>query len=159
MGTSRLLYARTVIHQMGWDRTTAREMVLVAVMTGEDSKALWNPLDTTMPAVGATPYNSFGTNGEYHVWNYATAESGVAATVATLRQSNMAPWVDEIAKPRQSAEEMTRAFAACPWGGIGDVLPLEIVQDWEAKRRTYESDATQPVYGNGIWPYRLNGKP
>ena len=144
---------------MGWDRTVNREMTLVAVMTGEDAHAHWNPMDTTMPSVGATPYNSFGPNGEYHVWNYATAIAGIEATVATLRQDNMRPWVSVIERPRLPAEEMTRAFAQCPWGGIGDVLPLEIVQAWEVKNRNYERDAMAWVDGNGIWPYRRNGKP
>jgi hypothetical protein len=134
-------------------------MVLVAVMTGEDSHALWNPHDTTMPANGATPYNSFGTHGEYHVWNYPTALVGVEATVATLRQGNMSPWVDVIARPRQSAETMALAFEDCPWGGLGDKLPLEIVQDWLAKRRNYGSDASTWVDGDGDWPFRKNGKP
>lgn len=158
MGTTRLLFARAVIQEMKWDRTPAREMVLVAVMTAEDSRALWNPMDTTMPAVGATPYNSFGPNGEYHVWNYATAMSGVEATCATLRQSNMAPWVDVIAEARQSAETMALAFERCPWGGIGDSLPLRIVQEWTSKSRSYVNDARYAVAGNGQWTYRTNGK-
>jgi hypothetical protein len=159
MGVTRLLYARAVIQRMRWDRTPAREMTLVAVMTGEDSRALWNGMDTTMPMAGATPYNSFGPNDEYHVWNYATAMSGVEATVATLSQANMRAWVDVIALPRQSAETMTLAFERCPWGGFGDALPLQIVQDWLTKRRDYKSDANQLVYGNGVWPYKRNGKP
>jgi len=159
MGTTRLLFARAIIHAMGMDRTTAREMVLVAVMTGENSRAHWNPADTTMPSRGATPYNSFGPHGEYHVWNYASDRAGVEATVATLRQGNMAPWVDVLAKPRQSALVMARAFAEVPWAGVGDLVPYRIVEAWETKQRRYASDANAWVDGNGPWTYKRNGKP
>ncbi len=159
MGTTRLLYARALIHQMGWDRTVAREMCLVAQMTAEGAHAHWNPMDTTMPSTGATPYNSFGANGELHVWNYATASAGVEATLATLRQENMRPWTEVIARPRQPVEEMARAFGNCPWGGIGDMVPLEIVQAWVSKTRNYKSDANAWVDGPGSWPFRRSCKP
>lgn len=159
MGTTRLLYARAVIQTMKWDRTTAREMVLVAVMTGENSRAGWNPMDTTMPSPGATPYNSFGPHGEYHVWNYADARLGVEATCATLRQENMRPWVDVMASPRLSAVVMAKAFAECPWAGVGDLTPMHIVEAWQNKQRRYASDAHTWVEGQGPWTYRNNGKP
>ena len=159
MGTTRLLFARAIIQAMKMDRTTAREMVLVAVMTGENSRAHWNPMDTTMPSNGATPYNSFGPHGEYHVWNYASDRAGVEATVATLRQSNMAAWVDVLERPRQSALVMARAFSEVPWAGVGDLVPYRIIEAWETKQRRYASDADAWVEGNGPWTYKRNGKP
>lgn len=53
---------------------------LVAWQTAEDTSAGWNPLATTLPAPGATRYNSAG------VRNYDTLEDGLQATVATLDQ-------------------------------------------------------------------------
>lgn len=159
MGTTRLLYARAVLQKAQLPRTTAHEQCLVAVMTGESSMAGWNPLDTTLPRLGATPYNSFGLHGEYHVWNYPSAVIGIDATVSTLLQSNMAPWVDILRQPRSTAVECLVGFARCPWGGVGDTLPLRIAQEWSAKDRSYSSDAHSWVSGKGIWPYRRNGKP
>src|SRR5580692_7392155 len=42
----------------------------VTQATLEDSEAEWNPSDTTQPEDGATPFNTFGPGGRYHVWNY-----------------------------------------------------------------------------------------
>lgn len=159
MATSRILYARALIHGLGAPRKPDTEMAIVAVMVGESSRAAWNPLDTTMPATGATPYNSFGPNGEYHVWNYPDAHTGVAATLATMRQSNMTEWADAIRRGTLSAEDICVAFSHTPWGGVGDVLPLEIVKDWRARSRNYGRDAKVEVWGAGSWPYRRNGAP
>lgn len=51
----------------------------------EGSDAEFNPLDTTWHEEGATPYNSFESNGQtMHVWNFPNEETGVRATVSTL---------------------------------------------------------------------------
>jgi hypothetical protein len=53
---------------------------LVAWQTAENTTAGWNPLATTLPASGATQYNSAG------VRNYSSLEDGIQATVDTLDQ-------------------------------------------------------------------------
>lgn len=159
MGTTRIAYARAIIQALEADRTTAREMSLVAVMTGENSRAAWNPMDTTWEAPGVTPYNSFGPNGEYHVWNYPNAIEGIEATIATMRQRNMAPWLDVLLEPRVPAIEICRAFGEVPWAGIGDRVPMDLVSAWDNHSRRYQSDAQAWVEGYGIWPYKRNGKP
>lgn len=52
---------------------------LVTWQTAENTTAAWNPLATTMPALGATGYNSVG------VENYPDMGAGLDATVATLQ--------------------------------------------------------------------------
>lgn len=128
-------------------------------MTGEDSAAWWNPMDTTLKVGGATPYNSFGPDGAYHVWNYDSAVSGIDATVATLKQSNMAAFSDAMKQAHSTALSLARAFAHTPWGGIGDYLPLEIVQNWENGTRNHVIDRQQIVHGEGPWPYKTDGTP
>ena len=52
----------------------------------EGSAAEYNPLDTTWPEDGATPYNTFESDGAtMHVWNYPSESVGVRATASTLR--------------------------------------------------------------------------
>lgn len=159
MGTTRINFARAIIQKIGADRTTAREMCLVAIMTGENSRAEWNALDTTMDAPGVTPYNSFGPNGEYHVWNYPSAMVGVNATVETMKQPNMKLWFDAFIEPRVPALELCRAFSEVPWASIGDRVPMDLVAAWDNHSRRYQSDAQAWVEGVGVWPYRRNGKP
>lgn len=159
MGTTRLNFARAIIQRIGADRTTDREMALVAIMTGENSRATWNALDTTLPEFPRTPYNSFGPFSQYHVWSYERAADGIEATVLTMRQANMKPWYEVFTAPRVPALEICRAFSEVPWASIGDVLPADLVTSWANKSRRYASDADTWVEGNGPWPYRRNGKP
>jgi hypothetical protein len=159
MSATRLDYARAIIQALHAPRKPETEMSLVAVMVAEGSRAAWNPLDTTLQWHGATPYNDFGPNGEYHVWNYPDAQSGVAATVSTMLQPNMKVWIDAIRKGTLKAEDICLAFSRVPWGGIGDRLPLEVVQAWRTRARTYVRDAKTEVWGNGPWPFTRTGKP
>ena len=159
MGTTRLFYARALLVAGGMQRGPQYEQALVAVMTGEDSAATWNPLDTTLPRPGATPYNSFGPNSDYHVWNYPTPAEGIAATLATMEQPNMARWFDAMRTEGKTATQLMIAFSLTPWGGIGDKLPFEIAQEYAAGRRNYVADRRNQVYGCGHWPYMANGEP
>lgn len=160
MATTRLFYARAVLQAIGvTDDNVHAQQALVAVMTGEDSTAHWNPMDTTLEIRGSsTPYNSFGPSGAYHVWNYTTAAVGLRATALTLQQENMRPFYDALHSSTLNGLEMARAFSKTPWGGIGDILPLEIVQDWNSGTRNYIVDRTTLVHGSGPWPYNANGK-
>lgn len=157
MCTTRLFYARALLKAGGMQTGPEYEFALISVMTGEDSTAGWNPMDTTLPRPDAKPYNTFGPGGAYHVWDYPTAEEGVGATISTLRQANMAPFYDLMCRASQTAEQLTRAFAKTPWGGLGDVLPLEIVQAWRSGMRDHVTDRQQLVHGSGPWPYRPDG--
>lgn len=157
MNTTRLQFARAILNQGLMQPGPQYEECLVAIMTGEDSKAHWNGLDTTLGEPGATPYNSFGPNGSYHVWNYPDAKTGIKATLSTMNQPNMAAWTSMMRKPGHTAAQLARAFSLTPWGGIGDVLPLEIVNEYVAGHRDYVHDRQLTVYGMGDWPYDVHG--
>lgn len=160
--TTRLFYARAVItavrlRQMAALKTPGNwpeiEQGLVAVMTGEDATAWWNPLDTEMPAEGATNYNSVG------VKNYPSSVVGVDATVRTLELQYYVRLVNLICNPEGvSAVQFARTFSQTPWGGVGDVLPLEIVEDWNKGTRSYLEDRRHVVSGPGPWGYQSNGE-
>lgn len=51
----------------------------------EAGTAAYNPLNTTQYVTGATNYNTFGDRGQFHVRNYPNEDSGLAATIQTLR--------------------------------------------------------------------------
>lgn len=55
-------------------------IVMVAWAATEGTQATWNPLATTMPAEGATDFNS------HRVKNYNSMEQGLDATLRTLRR-------------------------------------------------------------------------
>lgn len=72
---------------------------------GENTNALWNPFATTYPEpdweLSSNPYfNSFGPNDQYHVRNYRDLASGVAATVATIRQFNFSLILNSLKQQR-----------------------------------------------------------
>lgn len=156
MSTTRLFFARAVMWQCGQhENVPAVEQGLVAVGTGEDSTAHWNMLDTTEPWPNSTDYNSVG------VKNYATSTDGVEATVKTLRLSYYTQMYNAIIHPPAglTALEWCRLFSRTPWGGIGDLLPFEIVQEYNSSKRDYVHDRTQLVGGPGPWLYQSNGQP
>jgi hypothetical protein len=157
VSTTRLFYARALLYELGIPDTADREQALIAVMTGEDSAASWNPMDTTERVEPCTPYNSFGPDNDYHVWNYAGATQGVKATAMTVRQPNMAALDAALRKADETPIAICRAFSLTPWGGVGDVLPLEIVEDWNTGKRDYTLDRQTIVHGSGPWPYLSTG--
>ncbi len=77
-----------VITGLGLELTPWREEFFTEWARWEGTGAKHNPLATTQPGGEdpANPYwNTFGEEGQYHVRNYADEESGVAATVTTIR--------------------------------------------------------------------------
>ena len=157
MSTTRLFYARAVLNYGTFQRTAEYEQALVAIFTGEDSTAAWNPGDTTMFYPGATPYNDFGPNGEYHVWNYANGLDGVHCTVATLAQANMRTFYDALKTEGKTAIELCQAFSQTPWAYKGDVVPEQIAADWNDHKRDYVVDRQALVHGPGAWSFQFSG--
>lgn len=56
---------------------------VIAWMGGESTNAANNPLATTQPANGATAFNTLSGGG--HVWNYPNPQTGLAATIQTIK--------------------------------------------------------------------------
>ena len=78
----RLTWAKALLTALGDRRTTNAEVSVVAWELAEGGgwgHAGHNPLNTTMPAPGATDYN------HAHVKNYRSCEQGLAMTVKTLQ--------------------------------------------------------------------------
>lgn len=147
----RILYARALLEHGGFHHGDAQVRSLVAVMAGEGSHAHWNPLDTTLPRPGATPYNNIP--GGIHVWNYPDAHTGVQATIATMQQSNMGAWAEQLRNPNATAQQICAAFSRVPWAYIGDVLPEHLVEDWATNHAAYKRAYSVPIDGPGGWPY------
>jgi hypothetical protein len=57
--------------------------LLAAWARAEGGDARYNPLNTTQPWPGATPYNTLS-DGKTHVWDYRTGADGIAATAKTI---------------------------------------------------------------------------
>lgn len=153
----RLLYARAVLKHAGLPVRNPQVRCLVAVMTGEGSTAHWNPMDTTLHQPGAVAYNSFGPDGEYHVWDYPSAQAGITATVATLKGADMAGWYRALQDRHLDATQLCQAFAETPWAYRGDRLPAEITAAWADGHRSYKADWDVIVQGPGRWPYGVRG--
>jgi hypothetical protein len=52
----------------------------------ENSKAAWNPLNTTLSLAGSSYYNTFNINK--HIKNYTSRQQGLNATLATINTTN-----------------------------------------------------------------------
>ena len=98
--------------------TASNIEAVLAWMEGENTRADNNPLATTLSSYdseGATYFNTFGDQGQYHVRNYTTPEQGLDATISTLNLS----YYSDIKNALQSgtdAAELEKLVADSPWG-------------------------------------------
>lgn len=116
----------------------------VTQATLEDSPADWNPSDTTQPEDGATPFNTFGPGGRYHVWNYVSAEQGISAWLSTIGLPEYAPLRRVLHDPTSDLRTVLAAIATSPWTGLSSDPTL------------YDGvtpDGTAVVPGPGGWPF------
>lgn len=74
-----------------------------------------NPLNTTEDWPGATDFNSFGPNGEYHVKNYASINDGILATTAALFNGHYTEVIAAL-EAANDAQRVIDAVMASPWG-------------------------------------------
>lgn len=122
MSETRLMFCDSLLVGMGAARGRDRTVAMLGWMAAESgtevcdghSGARYNPLNTTLPAQGATDFNSA------HVKNYPSLEAGLHATLSTLLQSNMAGIVHAFRTAHDTAT-IADAIAASPWGTGGAV--------------------------------------
>lgn len=110
-------WAQALLTHGEWPVTMEHRMGLVAWAMAEGtitvpacSGALWNPLDTTEPAPGATDFNAVG------VKNYPDEPTGIEAVYATLLNGRYPPILAWLADEGSSALGLPAAVAASPWG-------------------------------------------
>lgn len=100
--------------------------VWAAQAKAEGGSAAFNPWNSTTYWQGSTAYNSFGPNGEYHVWNYPNARAGILATLATIHNGNYPGLYHDYRTPgRLTARQIVERNAAelGKWGtGSENVL-------------------------------------
>ncbi len=76
---TRGVWAEALLHAIGAPTCSNNMVSLVAWQTAENTTAAFNPLATTLPAAGASTFNSAG------VRNYSSLTDGIQATVQTLQ--------------------------------------------------------------------------
>jgi len=109
--TTREEWSNDLLAFGDWPPSAEKVLGIVAWGVAEGSQALWNPLDTTEPAAGATNYNSAG------VRNYPTQQIGLEAVYATLHNGFYAPILACLADPTgSSALALAAAVGRTPWG-------------------------------------------
>jgi hypothetical protein len=80
---------------------------------GENTCARFNPLATTQPEPGATPFNNLG--GGSHVWNYPNFSVGVQGTTTALTNGLYQPVIVAF-QASAGVDAVTAAVARSPWG-------------------------------------------
>jgi hypothetical protein len=128
-----ITFGKELLRSIGAPYNLQTDLFLRAWSQAEGCMAKNNHFATTMPATGATNFNSVG------VKNYYTWESGVASTAATLKLTKYTTFLATI-RAGASANTMAVALANSPWG-TGD-LTMEVL-----KYRVWE-----PPFGS-CYPY------
>jgi len=106
-------FATLLLGALGAPVSATNVGAIVAWAAGEGSCAANNPLDTTEPEPGATPFNTL--SGGTHVWNYPSAAIGVEATAATLGNGLYGPILAAL-RADAGVAAVERAVRSTPWG-------------------------------------------
>jgi murein DD-endopeptidase MepM/ murein hydrolase activator NlpD len=106
-------FAEALVRRLSAPPSAANIDAIVSWAGGEGSCARHNPLDTTQPAPGATPYNTLPGGG--HVWNYRTSEQGLQATAETLNNGLYEPILAAL-RTDAGVAAVERAERSSPWG-------------------------------------------
>lgn len=120
----RLLRA---IHARG---TSENRRLLDAWAKAEGGTADYNPLNTTQPWPGATPYNWHVVGGKRVplVLNYPTAAAGIAATAATLVNGHYPGIVRDLRAGKLTARQIaSRNLAELDTWGTGGAHVLALL--------------------------------
>jgi hypothetical protein len=127
-----LNFYKAILAGLGVKETPEKIKFLQAWRQGEGGEARNNPFNTTkdVPGTADTKYNSKG------VRNYPDRQTGLAATLATLKLPYYTEIVDLLNKDTVKAEELARTAALKKWGtgemvkkvlASGNVNPPDIV--------------------------------
>jgi hypothetical protein len=145
MQPSRLTFFSVMLAEAGWPVELPTLQALVTVSVAEHplgGGAAWNPIDTILPKPGATPYNTFGAQNSYHVWNYVSMEQGIQATIDTIAAW---PLVEPlIASGTATAEAVCHGFDSSD--GVGGGLYLH---DLPWVLRFWSGYSATPIPGPG----------
>ena len=111
VGKAKDTYYAQVLSGIGAPVTQANLNALKAWQQAEGSTARWNAFNTTQPSrtTGTTNYNSIG------VKNYPTQNTGIDATVATLKLPYYVNMVNALKNNNQDA--FIEALVSSPWDG------------------------------------------
>ncbi len=125
---TRNTYFHELADLLAVPHTNQNAWAWVSWAVAEGGNALWNPLNTTLDAPGATDYNSV------HVKNYPSASVGQQAIAATLRQQNFAHILGHL-KAGTNARRTLRAVEVSQWGTGG--LAVRVLPFVKADYNTY----------------------
>ncbi len=105
-------WANQLLGALGAPATPARLRFLAAWQKCEGGTAAFNPLNTTMPLLGASDYNGA------HVKNYRDELQGLAATLLTLRLDYYHGLVQALRAPNLTAVQIAQkgALGLDTWG-------------------------------------------
>lgn len=123
-------FARRFIDGIGAQHCDRNAWALISWMQAEGGTALWNPLNTTQPMPGDSIYNWVG------VRNYPDFQTGLAATIKTIKQTHPSLGYVPILSSLRSCARARRTLKyveASAWGTGGlalQVLPYTKADYW-----------------------------
>ena len=136
-GISPLSWATALLRSLGAPTTSANEQSIIAWALNEGGGGNFNPLNTTLPAAGASCFNSVC------VRNYTSWQQGIQATVGTL-QSN---FYNDIRAALQSGQGLGSGNfgGLSKWSGGGY---SNVAGNW-SKAAQFMSGKAVPLPGGG----------
>jgi hypothetical protein len=160
---SRQQFATDLLNKLGAPITTENVKAVVAWAQAEGGGGALNPLNTTRNwDASGTHFAASNFNGD-GVKNFVNYSDAVAATAATIQQSNMQPILDALMSGT-SAIGVAQAVAATKWGTGGGVLNVLNAGQYDAQKAIQSNTlgtasppstgksntiATEPVTGTG----------
>lgn len=141
-------FGAAVLARIGAAATATNLGAFSAWAAGEGTCARFNPLATTQPEPGATPFNTLDDGG--HVWNYPSFATGVQATTTALTNGLYQPVIAAFRADAGVAAVAT-AVGQSPWGtrhfGSPTFAGLACSNDGDSGAGGLPSGGATPVVG------------
>jgi hypothetical protein len=106
-------FGTAVLTNIGAPTSSSNLGAFAAWAAGEGTCAGFNPLATTQPEPGATPFNTLSDGG--HVWNYPSFDVGVRATTTALTNGRYGQVIAAF-QADAGVDSVAAAVEASPWG-------------------------------------------
>jgi hypothetical protein len=106
-------FGSAVLARISAPSTAANLDAFAAWAAGEGTCARFNPLATTQPEPGATPFNNLSGGG--HVWNYPSFAIGVQATTTAITNGLYQPVITAF-QASAGVAAVAAAVERSPWG-------------------------------------------
>lgn len=150
-------WAVDLLHDLGNPNPDQAQIEFISAWehaeSGSSGGALNNPLNTTKTGIpGATPFNTFGDQGQYHVWNYPSYAVGMQAEADVLQLHYYTPLLQALQTPGAASDAALGVSTGKPSSGVISSLETWGTSDWPTIYPNLQTAGSESINTSGTPP-------